>query len=370
MKKFNCSQIQDFQDCGQYRWCIDLWPLRGKHLNVLRWTGPLHWCSLFICGEGHRWWWSNPKLLQIPILMHSWRKISWQPSKYLNSKQQTSSKDYWTKQEQAVSIGLYGHVNFCLTLSPLLISIHSRMGSQLPLTESSVTVIHYYTILFKSILESQWDSHWQLIARPADEYWLKTSCSLQRSRLAEPHLSTSNSTGGARRLSEARNKHMRTRLDGENCCIHRFHIYSSHACFSSRQTASLSVCREAGGFTSSTVCVHGFMHLSRLMWVFAYSLFICPPERGVFSYLWPLKVQGWHAITKTALSITLTDRLKRGFNSYSSPWALHHWGRYPSMSLLSRFIVSSCQSFGGLAKWPLFLPRSFHCVPSYPLDAG
>lgn len=73
---------------------------------------------------------------------------------------------------------------------------------------------------------------------------------------------------------------------------------------------------------------------------------------GVFSYLWPLRIQGWHAITKTALSITLTDRLKRGFNSYSSPWALHHQGRYPSTSLLSLFIVSSCQSLGGSAERP------------------
>lgn len=61
---------------------------------------------------------------------------------------------------------------------------------------------------------------------------------------------------------------------------------------------------------------------------------------------------------KTALSITLTDRLKRGFNSCSSPWALHHLCRYPSTPLLSPFIVSPCQSLGGLAKWPLLLLRS------------
>lgn len=96
----------------------------------------------------------------------------------------------------ALSVGLYRHINFCLTLSPLLISIHSMTISQPPLTESSVTVIHYYTILLKSILESQWDYHWQLISRPTDEYWLKTSSSLQWSRLAEPHLSTINRTGG------------------------------------------------------------------------------------------------------------------------------------------------------------------------------
>lgn len=115
-----------------------------------------------------------------------------------------------------------------------------------------------------------------------------------------------------------------------------------------------------------------FMHVraSVSVCVFAYSLFICPPEQGVFSYLWPLKVQGWHAITKTALSITLTDRLKRGFNSYSSPWALHHRGRYPSTALLSPFIVSSCQSLGGLAKRPLLLLRSCYCVLAYPLVVG
>lgn len=43
-----------------------------------------------------------------------------------------------------------------------------------------------------------------------------------------------------------------------------------------------------------------------------------------------LRLQGCCAITKTALSITLTDRLKRGFNSYSSPRALHHRGHHPS----------------------------------------
>lgn len=105
-----------------------------------------------------------------------------------------------------------------------------------------------------------------------------------------------------------------------------------------------------------------FVHLSKFafvcMSVFASSLFTCPPEEGVSSYLWPLQVQGWHVITKTALSITLTDRLKRGFNSYSSPWALHHRGRYPSTPLLSPFIVSSCQSLSGLTKWPLLLLRS------------
>lgn len=87
--------------------------------------------------------------------------------------------------------------------------------------------------------------------------------------------------------------------------------------------------------------------------------FVPPPRReGVFSYLWPLQDQGWHAITKTALSITLTDRLKRGFNSYSSPWALHHRGGYPSTPLLSPFIVSACQSLRASAKWPLLLRRS------------
>lgn len=173
---------------------------------------------------------------------------------------------------------------------------------------------------------------------------------------------------------------MRTRLDEVNSNVQgsiyiKWYIrYSSHAFFfPSKQVISLSVCREASEFTPLTcvrACVYEFLHLSRLMWVFAYSLFICPPEQGVFSYLWPLKVQGWHAITKTALSITLTDRLKRGFNSYSSPWALHHWGRYPSMSLFSRFIVSSRQSSGGLTKWSLFLLRSCCCAPSYPCDAG
>lgn len=38
--------------------------------------------------------------------------------------------------------------------SPLLINIPSMTSSPLPLTRSSVTVIHCYTILFKSILES------------------------------------------------------------------------------------------------------------------------------------------------------------------------------------------------------------------------
>lgn len=85
-------------------------------------------------------------------------------------------------QTGTVSVGLYGHVNLCPTLSPLLISIRSVTSTQLPLTESSVTVIHYFTILFQSTLESQWDSHWQLIAGPTDEYWLKTSPSVQRRR--------------------------------------------------------------------------------------------------------------------------------------------------------------------------------------------
>lgn len=121
---------------------------------------------------------------------------------------------------------------------------------------------------------------------------------------------------------------------------------------------------------SPRVHVHALGHLSRLVRGFAYSLFICPPEQGVFSYLWPLKVQGCRAIMKTALSITLTDRLKRGFNSYSSPRALHHRGRYPSTSPLSRVIVSCCQSSHALTKWPPFLLRSCYCVPSHPLDAG
>lgn len=73
---------------------------------------------------------------------------------------------------------------------------------------------------------------------------------------------------------------MRTGLDGLNCNVGGFDIYSSHACFSSRQSSGLSVCREAGAFTSFTARAHRFMHLSRLMGVFAYSLFICPPERG------------------------------------------------------------------------------------------
>lgn len=154
-------------------------------------------------------------------------------------------------------------------------------------------------------------------------------------------------------------------------CI--FFIKTSHQSFGMQRSywihpSYICVCVCVG--VCFCVCASGFLHLSRLMWAFAYSLFICPPEQGVFSYLWPLKVQGWHAITKTALSITLTDRLKRGFNSYSSPWALHHWGRYPSMSLFSRFIVSSRQSSGGLTKWSLFLLRSCYCVPSYPFDAG
>lgn len=124
-------------------------------------------------------------------------------------------------------------------------------SSQPPLTESSVTVIHYYTILFKSNLESQWDSHWQLIARPTDEYWLKTSSSaVEPPRWASPEQQHRR----ARRLSEGRNKCARARLDGVNCNIHRFNRYSSHACFSSRQNISLSVCREAGEFTSFTVC--------------------------------------------------------------------------------------------------------------------
>lgn len=66
----------------------------------------------------------------------------------------------------------------------------------------------------------------------------------------------------------------------------------------------------------------------------------------------------------------LDRQIKRGFNSYSSPWALHHWGRYPSAPLLSPFIVSSCQSLGGLAKWPLLLLRSCYCVLAYPLAGG
>lgn len=87
-----------------------------------------------------------------------------------------------------------------------------------------------------------------------------------------------------------------------------------------------------------------------------------PPQQGALSYLWPLQVQGWRAITKTALSITLTDRLKRGFNSHSSPWALHHRDRYPSTLPLSPFIVSSCQSCSGWAKWPPPCSRlSFGC---------
>lgn len=66
----------------------------------------------------------------------------------------------------------------------------------------------------------------------------------------------------------------------------------------------------------------------------------------------PLKVQGCCAITKTALSITLTDRLKRGFNSYSSPWALHHRGRHPSTPLpvpLYRQLLSITRWLGKMA---------------------
>lgn len=59
------------------------------------------------------------------------------------------------------------------------------------------------------------------------------------------------------------------------------------------------------------VCIHVYTSVLANMSAFAYSLFISLPELGVFLLLWPLKVHGWHAITKTPLSITLTDRLKK-----------------------------------------------------------
>lgn len=75
-----------------------------------------------------------------------------------------------------------------------------------------------------------------------------------------------------------------------------------------------------------------------------------------------LRVQGCCAITKTALSITLTDRLKRGFNSYSSPRALHHRGRHPSpprLPSLSRLLSSAPVNHPGRPgqKWPPMFPR-------------
>lgn len=81
----------------------------------------------------------------------------------------------------------------------------------------------------------------------------------------------------------------------------------------------------------------------------------------------PLQLQGWHVITKTALSITLTDRLKRGFNSHSPPTSTPSprplsFNAAPS----SPFIVSSCQSLGGLTKWPLLLLGSAAVFPLIP----
>lgn len=70
--------------------------------------------------------------------------------------------------------------------APLLIKIHSVTGSPLPLTRATVSVIQYYMILFKSLLEFQWDSYWQLIARADDEHWLKTGSSLERGRPPTP----------------------------------------------------------------------------------------------------------------------------------------------------------------------------------------
>lgn len=161
------------------------------------------------------------------------------------------------------------------------------------------------------------------------------------------------------------------------CNIHRFDssaycsspsLPSIQPCFAWRKNL-MQLCAINCNIFSS-YCLYACESVSVRVCVFAYCLFICPPEQGVFSHLWPLQVQGWHAITKTALSITLTDRLKRGFNSNSSPWALHHRGLYPSTPLLSPFIVSSCQSLGGLAKWPLLLLRSCYCVLAYPLVVG
>lgn len=117
-----------------------------------------------------------------------------------------------------------------------------------------------------------------------------------------------------------------------------------------------------------------FVHLCTLAFVrlcvFVYSLFIYPAERGVFLYLWPLQVQGWYAITKTALSITLTDRLKGGFNSDSSPWALHHRGRYPSTLAplcLYRQLLSITRWLGKMAS---ATPEERCCVLAYPSVCG
>lgn len=71
---------------------------------------------------------------------------------------------------------------------------------------------------------------------------------------ASPSLTWARATAQEGRLSEGRNKSARARLDGLNCNIPGFNNYSSHACFSSRQSIHLSVCREAGEFTSFTVC--------------------------------------------------------------------------------------------------------------------
>lgn len=203
------------------------------------------------------------------------------------------------------------YISFCLTPSPL-IKIHSMTSSQLPLTQSSVSVIHCFTILFKSALEFQWESHWQLIAGAADEHWLKSGSSLEWSPLDLTWTGATSHRGygssGAKKDSHQLDECTKTSYGTPMLCPSR----DMHTPIA----ATMLVCSSLMG-----ICTLRILYLCVCVCL---SLFIPSPGKGVFSYLWPLQVQGWHAITKTALSITLTDRLKRGFNSYFSPWALHH----------------------------------------------
>lgn len=134
--------------------------------------------------------------------------------------------------------------------------------------------------------------------------------------LAEPHLSTSSSSssaGGPADYPRAETSVSEPGLMGGKL----EHSQVQCVFFSCLFFTNPSVCRVAGELgsfccvcTSPGTCLGSCEHLLTAC--------LSAHQNRACSHTY-LKVQGWHAIMKTALSITLTDRLKRGFNSYSSP---------------------------------------------------
>lgn len=149
---------------------------------------------------------------------------------------------------------------------------------------------------------------------------------------------------------------------GSPCDIHRLNIYCSGFSSSTWKLFCLNgLKKKPPTTTDARLCVSVALHMRPCL--FARKQLVYPATRTTTacSHL-SLRVQGCCAITKTALSITLTDRLKRGFNSYSSPRALHHRGRHPSTPRppsLSRLLSLDPVNHPRRPrqKWPPMLPR-------------